>query len=363
MIFGNRGLHHNNESCEDTSLSGALQKTHRKSNSEKSSRKKGSTKKNTRQSTKQSIKQSTEQSTKQSTKQIGTWSSDVNRITTQKTSPEKKQGQRNPPAKRAMPERTFGKKEIHPENVKIIYTEYRFSFREAVLYTAEGCALAVMINLLFYQSVYVWIFLVPVPFFWLKAKRRACINKRLKLLSVDFREALNSLAVSMQAGYSAEQAFSETERNLANSLGREACVTREFAWMNRQIAVSVPIEVLLLDFAGRTDIEDIENFAAVFAAGKRMGGNMTRIIQEAAGTISDKIDVEREIETSLASKKYEQKVLSVMPCAIILYMQIASPGFLDVLYHSAIGAIVMTVCLAIYACAIFWGNKIVNIIV
>ena len=144
-------------------------------------------------------------------------------------------------------------------------------------------------------------------------------------------------------------------------LFRSAPLTREFNRINSQIKVSVPVETLLFDLAERTELEDIENFATVFASAKRTGGNMTEIIRSSARTIGEKIDVEREIETTLAAKKYEQKILSVMPCAIILYMQLSSPGFLDVLYNTAFGAIVMTLCLAVYAGAFYLSGKIVNI--
>lgn len=71
--------------------------------------------------------------------------------------------------------------------------------------------------------------------------------------------------------------------------------------------------------------------------------------------------MEREIETSLAAKKYEQRIMSVMPCGIILYMELASPGFLDVMYTTMFGLLAMTGCLLIYLGAIYWGTKIVDI--
>ena len=85
------------------------------------------------------------------------------------------------------------------------------------------------------------------------------------------------------------------------------------------------------------------------------------IISRTARIISDKSDVEREIETSLAAKKYEQRIMSVMPCGIIIYMEAASPGFLDVMYTTTFGFMAMTGCLLVYAGAVYWGAKIVDI--
>lgn len=244
---------------------------------------------------------------------------------------------------------------------RINYREYRFSLKESVslLFIGTGCF--ALIDELFYRSLYVLFFFLPFMYCIFRISRKRKIEKRLKKVNYDFREALNCLAVTLRAGYAVENAFEETEKDLANILGKNAEMTREFTWINSQVRLSVPAEKLLSDFAGRTGLEDIENFSAVFSGARRMGGNMADIIQKASATIGGKIDVEREIETVLAAKKYEQKIMAAMPCAIILYMQLASPGFLDVLYGNALGAAVMTGCLAVYAGAIFWAAGIVNI--
>ena len=76
---------------------------------------------------------------------------------------------------------------------------------------------------------------------------------------------------------------------------------------------------------------------------------------------SDKIDVEREIEAAVAAKSFEQKIMAAAPVFFILYLQLSSPGFLDVLYTSLFGALLMTGCLAVYAAAIILGKRIVTI--
>ena len=53
--------------------------------------------------------------------------------------------------------------------------------------------------------------------------------------------------------------------------------------------------------------------------------------------------------------------MAVIPAGIILYMRVFSSGFLDILYDSMAGNIIMTVCLIIYIAALFWGSRITNI--
>lgn len=68
-----------------------------------------------------------------------------------------------------------------------------------------------------------------------------------------------------------------------------------------------------------------------------------------------------EIETMLAARKYEFKVMAVIPFVMIAYMKFSFPEFMKILYGNPTGIGVMTACLAIYFGAYLLGEKIVNI--
>ena len=241
------------------------------------------------------------------------------------------------------------------------YRVYRFGTGEALLTLLEGAAALLAISWLFYDTWIAAAVLSPLLIFWMKQVRLYRCEKRKEKLNLEFREALNSLSVSVRAGMSVENAVAETEKSLRLVLGENSCMDREFSYMVSQISLRVPAEKLFLDFGRRSGVEDIENFAAVFSTAKRFGGSMTRVIVSTAESIEERIEVRREIDTELASKKMEQLIMALMPCGIILYMRVASAGFLDVLYGSAFGAVVMSACLAMYAAAVVWGMKIVDI--
>ena len=121
------------------------------------------------------------------------------------------------------------------------------------------------------------------------------------------------------------------------------------------------MEALLIDLGKRRGTEDKEKFAAVFYAAKRTGGDMTKVIQKVARMLGDKIEVKKEIEATLAAKKSEQMIMSIMPAGIICYLKLTSPGFMDVLYGNFFGVCAMTVCMAIYGFSYWLGVKIVDI--
>lgn len=241
------------------------------------------------------------------------------------------------------------------------YGEYHFTVREIVKYLTQSILLCAAVDYLFYKSWWVMISAVPAAFFYLKWKRAQMIRERRKKLNYQFKDALNSLSVAVQAGYSVENAVSACARDLERLYTGNEDILKEFHYIESQQRVSVPVEELFLDLGARSQVEDIENFASVFYTAKRTGGDMDKVIQKVARMLGDKIDVKKEIETTLAAKKSEQAIMSLMPAGIILYLQVSSPGFLSVLYGNPFGICAMTVCLGIYAAAYWLGRKIVDI--
>lgn len=245
--------------------------------------------------------------------------------------------------------------------MKINYSTYYFQWKERIEFMAECAGICIGINYLFYKSLWAFIFMAPVPFIFYKLKKRRCIRERKKQLNYQFKDALYSLNVALQAGYSMETAVIGCIRDLEKLYPRNADILREFIYMETQMHVSVPLETLFLDLAERSGLEDIENFASVFSTAKRSGGDLSKIVQKTARMLTDKIEVKKEIEATVAAKKMEQAIMSIMPFGIIVYMQITSPGFLKILYGNVFGVITMSLCLGIYFLAYWMGCRIVDI--
>ncbi|MDO4519041.1 MAG: pilus assembly protein TadB [Eubacteriales bacterium] len=247
------------------------------------------------------------------------------------------------------------------EQNKNQYNKYHFKKTEYAISFLQCMALCLLMNYLFYQIVWLNLLVFPLYVGFINVKRKQRIKKRRKDLNYQFKDALNSMNVAIQAGYSVENAIAVCFRDLSQIYPENADILQELRYMEARRRMSVPIEELFLDFADRCRIEDVQNFASVFMVAKRTGGDMGLVFQKVSRMLTDKIEVNKEIEATLASKKWEQIVMTTMPVGIILYMKLSSPGFLDILYGNAIGIGAMTICLVIYLTAIWMGNKIVDI--
>lgn len=245
--------------------------------------------------------------------------------------------------------------------MKINYNQYRFTVKEIAIYFGEGVCICIIVNYLCYRAL--WAFLVMLPFvlLYLKWKRQLLLQKRKENLKIQFNDALHALQIALSAGYSMENAVGACVNDLKGIYNIKEPIIQEFEYIKKQMSISVPIETLFMDLGNRSQIEDIQNFASIYAIAKRSGGNLSAILNKTAGMIEEKIETGKEINAFIAAKRMEQLIMSIVPCGIILYVQLTSPGFMDVLYGNMIGIAVMTGCLILYILAFYLGKKMMEI--
>lgn len=241
------------------------------------------------------------------------------------------------------------------------YSGYRFTKKEWLRYGMEGFLILCLIGYLFYHSLWAVLVLSPFLYYFMKEKKRELSKRRSRELNLQFKEGIQALSVALSAGFSAENAFREAVRDLSVLYGQDQLIVIEFSRIVRQLDMNEPVEKALSDFASRSGLEDVKNFAEVFAAAKRSGGDLVGIIQNTINRISDKIEVKQEITAILSAKQLEQRMMNVIPFLIILYVGFSSPGFLDILYHNLLGISIMTFCLIIYVISYSMSKKIVDI--
>lgn len=169
------------------------------------------------------------------------------------------------------------------------------------------------------------------------------------------------LSSFLRSGYSLENSLSLSVKEMETLFGTDAMITEEFRRLAAGRSMNRPVEGLLRDFGERSGISDIDTFAQVFAAARRRGGELVTIISQTAEVIRDKIQVEEEIHTLTASRAFEQRIMNGVPFGIILYIHVTSPGFFQVMYETAAGRVVMTICLMVYGGAILLANRILEI--
>lgn len=225
----------------------------------------------------------------------------------------------------------------------------------------QGILLLCMVSYLFYGTPVCAILLSPYLIRYFRSWQKQVIQKKKQAFKLQFKDAIQSLSAALNVGYSVENAMHETRKELQLLYKKEEPVLREFRYMTHQLEMHLTIETILEEFAARTEDEEVQIFATVFSMAKRSGGDMIGIIRNAVNQIGEKIDVKREIDTMMSAKRLEFRIMTAVPFAMICYMKLSFPEFMDVLYGNVLGVIVMTVCLLIYVAAYEFGKRIVEI--
>ena len=214
---------------------------------------------------------------------------------------------------------------------------------------------------LFYDSWLSVLLVIPGLCLYLVQWQKEQCHKKEQEFREQFKTGIQAMASAMNVGYSVENAVREAARDMKPLFQKECRIQKEFNRMIHQLDMNRTAEQVLSEFAERVAQEDVDSFVTVFITAKRTGGDSITIIRNAVRDIGEKIEVEKEIQTFLAAKKLEFKVMCVIPFGIILYMRLAFPEFMGVLYGNLLGVVLMSVCLGIYVAAYKIGRDLVDI--
>jgi tight adherence protein B len=271
--------------------------------------------------------------------------------------------------------RTKAKLEIDYENDRteptllvaetlIDYNVYNLKKSEFVFYGLIGAVGFFIIGYIFYKSLVVAIVFSLLGLFFPKLQKKRLLQKRKQELSNQFQQALFSVSSSLVAGRSIENAFLEVSKDLELLYpDPNTYIIKEFELINRRVANREPIESAIIDFSERAGVDDITNFTDVFVTCKRTGGDLVEVIRRTSNMISEKIEIQQEISVMVAQKKFESRILSIMPVLMIALLGYTAGEYMEPLYdlRGIVGPIVMTICLGIIVFSFWISQRIMNI--
>ena len=94
---------------------------------------------------------------------------------------------------------------------------------------------------LYYRTMWAVFVLLPIGTWHYREFRREIEEKKEAEFQMQFREAIQTLASSLNAGYSVENAFYETQKELTLVYPPEARISKELLLIVRKLKMHVPI--------------------------------------------------------------------------------------------------------------------------
>lgn len=242
------------------------------------------------------------------------------------------------------------------------YQSYDMSWKEKSFYILIAALAVYSFGFLFYRNHFISIFLCPLAFLYPRIMKIKIIEKKKEELNIQFRDMLYSLSSSLTSGKSVELAFKELPEELSLLYpDNNTDIIKEVEYIVRKINMNETVEAALYDFSERSHIEDIRSFTDVFQICKRSGGNIVEVIKNTSNIINDKIEIKLEIAAMLAERRFEQKVLNLLPLLILLLLSITAGDYINPVFTTLIGRFMATIAIVLLLCAYLLSKKLMNI--
>lgn len=260
----------------------------------------------------------------------------------------------------------------------INYTVYHLKVWEKIVYFVIAFAAGAFVGYLFYgnlakdeygqATIATHILNIAIPAIvgalagklFLPIRQKQIIEKRRKNLRDQFRDMLEGLVTSLGAGNNVPDSFVAVYEDLKIQYAPDSYIVRELEIILEGIRHNVPVEDILMDFGNRSGINDIKTFANVFNISYRKGGNIKDVIRNTHNIISEKIEIAEDIETTVTSGKLDQKIMLVMPIALISIIKFMSPEFAEN-FATPAGIVSTTIAVICFVGAYFIGKTMLDI--
>lgn len=180
-------------------------------------------------------------------------------------------------------------------------------------------------------------------------------TKRMVKINFELPEALNIISNGLRAGFSFTQAINVVTNEM------EGPIAEEFNKMLKENLLGKSIEEALLNLSDRTDNEDLDMVITALIIQRQVGGNLAEVLDTISETIRERIKIKGDIKTLTAQGRISGVVISLLPLALGMVLRIISPGYIEVLFTTLMGNLLIAVSILLDFIGIFILIKLVDI--
>ena len=219
---------------------------------------------------------------------------------------------------------------------------------------------AVGVSLIFYRSMFGMIAGIPVGLYVYKIELKREKERYNDRLSNQFRTLLQSMMGTLEAGYALKNALIAAGKDCEEIHGSKCEMAAAIDRLRMRLELNESFQTAVRELSRDFPIAEMKDFSEVVAVASKTGGNVIRIIRDTAEKIITEIELKEELRTIVASRRLEQRIMTLMPSVMICFLAITSPGLLECLFGNPFGVLVMTVMLSLNVAADVMGKRIVG---
>ena len=228
--------------------------------------------------------------------------------------------------------------------------------RQHLIYLALLCAVLVGLfagfgfgNSIF--GVVMGVVALPLP----TAVVRLLKHRRDTRFNSQLVDALSGMGNALRAGFSLPLAFEMVAREMENPMGQEMRLVVQ------EMRVGVSMEDALRHLANRMPSDDLDLLITSVLISREVGGNLTEVFGNIAGTIRDRMRLHGKVTALTAQGKLQGIVVAMLPIGIGVALNALNPVFFRPMYTTTMGAAFLGVIVVMELLGAFFIYKIVSI--
>ncbi|MGG7054685.1 type II secretion system F family protein [Nitrosomonas sp. ANs5] len=180
-------------------------------------------------------------------------------------------------------------------------------------------------------------------------------SKRLSLIEQQLPEMIDLIARALKAGHAFPGAL-----QMAATEGTEPAAG-EFRLVFDEIYFGVSMQQALMNLAVRVPITDLRYFVIAVLIQSESGGNLAELLEKISQLIRDRLTLLGKVRVLSAEGRLSAWILSCLPFAMALILNLVNPGFMNVLWTDPMGTTIIGAGLGMMAIGIFAMSRIIKI--
>lgn len=185
------------------------------------------------------------------------------------------------------------------------------------------------------------------------------LNQRIALrtaaLEAQIEAWLNAIANALKASPSLGEAISAS----ASLVG--APMREEIDVVIKEYELGTPLDRALETFAHRIDSKTLGGCVLALQIARRSGGNLPEMLESAAVALREMARLEGVVRTKTAEGKAQAFVIGMIPAPLVLMINWLEPTFLNPLFVTFTGHLVLAAAGVLWASAIALSRKILAV--
>ncbi len=237
----------------------------------------------------------------------------------------------------------------------IIKANAKFPMGFYILFALLMAALGFLFGTLIIKNQILAFVFIPLfgcaPFFYLIFLKQ----QRMQRMRKQMVEALDLISRALKAGHAFTSGLKLAADEFDDPLGPEFAETLD------EINFGVSVPEALKNLARRMDCSEMKYFVVGVILQRETGGNLAELMDTLANLIREKFKFDGKVKTLSAEGKLSAVVLISLPFAIIAYLKLTQPDYMNLLFTDPVGRIMTVVAGILMIIGIFIMTRMVKI--